>query len=156
MAEQNSTRETENATSLFDNLLATDFGQCFEQMRYYDESFRKTLEFSFGGVASTIAASAAFLGQYGMTSATTQFVGLLLLVASFASLLLVFFMARNRVYFAIVARFVNEIRKLYLDRSPGGFGNKSRIYDSHKLPRIFDPGSTQTFQLLFLSVCNSF
>ncbi len=139
-----------------EDLLVADFNQCFEQMRHYDESFRRTLEFSFGLLASVIAGTAALLGQYGATVLTTELVGVLLLVSSFASLLLVVLMARNRVYFAVVARFVNEVRGLYLGRSPGGFANDSRMYCDHRFPRIFDPGSTQAIQLYFLSVCNAF
>ncbi len=64
-------------------------------------------------------------------------------------------MARNRVYFAVVARFVNEVRAVYMDRSPAGFSNLSRMYSDRRFPRILDLGSTQSVQLYFLSACNS-
>jgi hypothetical protein len=49
--------------SVFQELFVADFQQCFEQMRHYDETFHRTLQFGFGGVVAVIAASAALAGQ---------------------------------------------------------------------------------------------
>jgi hypothetical protein len=141
--------------SVDEDLLVADFNQCFEQMRHYDESFRRSLEFSGAGIASVITASGALFGQYGVTPLTTKLVAALLLFSSFVSLMLVVLMARNRVYFAVVARFVNEVRGLYASRSPGGFSNAAGMYCDHRFPKIFSAGSTQSVQLYFLLVCNS-
>lgn len=140
---------------LYEDLLVADFNQCFEQMRHYDESFRRTTEFCFGGIVSVVAASGAFLTQYGTTTSTTRLVALVLILSSLAGFLLVVLLARNRVYFAIVARFINEVRGLYLKQSPGEFENCSRMYSDHRFPKILSPGSTQSVQIYFLSLCNA-
>ena len=139
-----------------EDLLVADFEQCFEQMRHYDETFRRTLEFDVGGVVAVIAASAALLGQYGPSYLVITSVGLLLVVSSLAGFLLVVSLARNRVYFAFVGRYVNEVRTLYLSHSPGGVSNKAGIYADYKFPSIFNPVSSHAIQLYFLSSCNSF
>jgi len=141
--------------TLAEDLLVADFNQCFAQMRHYDEAFRRTLEFSLGGIASVVTASGALLGRYGTTLLTCRLVGTLLLLSSAASLLLIALMARNRVYFAIVAKFVNAVRSHYIGKSPGGFSNPSKMHCDHRLPKIFSPGSTQSIQLYFLSTCSS-
>lgn len=141
--------------NLHENLLISDFEQCFEQMRHYDDTFGRTLKFGFGGVAGVIAASAALVSQYGFTHPTKTMVGFLLLVSSIAGFLLVVSLARNRVYFAFVARYVNEIRSTYLAQAPGGVGNKAGVYTDHKSPKIFSPGSSHTIQIYFLSTCNA-
>lgn len=141
---------------IYEELLVADFQQCFEQMRHYDETFHRTLQFGFGGVVAVIAASAALAGQYGLTQLITTTVGLMLLVSSAAGFLLVVSLARNRVYFAFVGRYVNEVRDLYLAQSPGGISNKAGIYTDPGFPRIFNPFSSHSIQLYFLSSCNSF
>lgn len=142
--------------TVYENLLAADFQQCFEQMRHYDETFHRTLQFGFGGVVAVIVASAALVEQYGLTQLITTTVGLMLLVSSVAGFLLVVSLARNRVYFAFVGRYVNEVRALYLAQSPGGISNKAGIYTDPGFPRIFNPFSSHSIQLYFLSSCNSF
>ncbi len=142
--------------SVHEELLVSDFQQCFEQIRHYDEIFHRTLQFGFGGVVAVIAASGALAGQYGLTRLITTTVGLMLLVSSVAGFLLVASLARNRVYFAFVARYVNEVRALYLAQSPGSISNKAGIYTDPGFPKIFNPFSSHSFQLYFLSSCNSF
>lgn len=141
--------------SVLDSLLTSDFQQCFAQMRHYDETFRHTLQFGFSGVAVVIAASAALIGQYGFTPLIGATVGLLLAVSSGNGFLLIVSLARNRVYFAFVARYVNELRGLYISQSPGGVSNKTGMYVDYKSPPIFNPGSSHSIQVYFLSACNA-
>ncbi len=141
--------------SLEEDLLTADFGQCFEQMRHYDEAFRRTLEFVFGGFVAVLAGSLALLFEHGVTEKVTLSLGVLLTVAAVAGMVLVMYLARNRVYFAFVARYVNELRGLYLKKSPGGVKNEAGMYRDPTKPRIFDPGSVHSVSLYLLSSCNS-
>jgi hypothetical protein len=141
--------------SVYDDLLVADFSECFEQMRHYQEGFLKRLDFGFGGIVAVIAATAVLIEHFRGTALILALSGLLLLVSTFAGALLVVSLARNRVYFAFVARYVNEIRALYLSKAPGGIENKTGIYVDHTLPKMFDIASSQTIDIVFLSICVS-
>jgi hypothetical protein len=141
--------------NLHENLLVADFGQCFEHMRHYDESFRRTIEFFFGGMVVVIGASGALLQQYGFTSLTTMTVGFIFLFSCFSALLLLMSLARNRVYYAIVTRYVNELRGLYVRKAPEGFVNLTGMYTDPAYPKMFSPGSTQSIHIYFLLLCNA-
>ncbi len=145
------------ATSMttYDDLLVADFNQCFEQMRHYEEGFLKRLEFGFGGMVAVIGAIAFLIEHFHATAFTLATSGLLLAVASGVGSLLVVGLARNRVYFAFVARYVNELRSLYLSKHPEGLANKSGMYTDHRYPKIFDPGSSQSIDIYFLALCVS-
>jgi hypothetical protein len=142
--------------SVHENLLIADFQECFQQMRHYDETFRATLSFGFGVVLAVEAASGALVEHYGFTCPVMITVGFLLITAALAVTLLVGLLARNRVYFAFVVRYVNEIRGLYLAESPGGILNKAGWHTDYRFPQVFNPASTQSIQIYFLLVCSSF
>lgn len=141
--------------TIFDDLLVADFSECFQQMRHYEEGFLKRLEFGFGGMLAVISATAFLIEHFSATPFTLAASGLLLAVSAGVGGLLVSSLARNRVYFAFVARYVNEIRALYLSKHPEGLTNKSGMYSDHRLPKIFDPGSSQSIDIYFLALCVS-
>ncbi len=141
--------------TLSEDLLREDFSQCFSQMRHYDEAFRSSLQYAFAGVIGVVAAYAALIGKYGCTEAVTSIAGLMLLLAATVGVLIEFVLARNRVYYASFAHYVNEIRALYLTQKTGGLENKSGMYCDYKNPPIFNPGSTQTVQIYILALFNS-
>jgi hypothetical protein len=141
--------------SVHENLLIADFQQCFEQMRHYDETFRVILSFGFSMTLAVEAASGTLLQHYGFTGLVMLTAGLLLITSGLAAALLIALLARNRVYFAFVARYVNEIRSAYLAEKPGGVLNTAGMYTDCRFPRILNPASTQTIQIYFLSACSS-
>lgn len=141
--------------SVHENLLIADFQQCFEQMRHYDETFRVTLSFGFSMTLAVEAASGALLQHYGFTRLVMLTAGLLLITSGLATALLIALLARNRVYYVFVARYVNEIRSAYLAEKPGGVLNRAGMYTDWRFPRILNPASTQTIQMYFLSACSS-
>jgi uncharacterized membrane protein YjgN (DUF898 family) len=136
-----------------EDLLLRDFDQCFQQMRYYDEGFRKTLEFSFAGVIAVISAAAAVIGRYGLTAITGGVVTLLGTVSTMAALVLLSWLARNRLYYTIVTRYVNEIRSTYLKSAPAGLKNEAHMYDDCRKPPVYNPRSTQAFAVYVLAAC---
>ena len=141
---------------LAEDLMVADFEQCFEQMRHYDQSYRHSFEFGFAGMLAVIAASGTLIQQYGFTPIVLTTVGILLLASSVVGFLFfVVSLARNRVYFAFVARYVNEFRALYLKEAPGGVGNRAGMYTDPRYPRIFGPGSSHSVQVWLLCLCNA-
>jgi hypothetical protein len=142
--------------SVHENLLIADFQECFQQMRHYDDTFRATLSFGFSMVLAVEAASGALVERYGFSRLVMITVGFLLITAALAVTLLVGLLARNRVYFAFVVRYVNEIRGLYLAESPGGILNRAGWHSDYRFPQVFNPASTQSIQVYFLLICSSF
>jgi hypothetical protein len=138
--------------TIYDDLLVSDFTQCFEQMRHHEESFLKRLDFGFGGIVVVIGGCAFLIEHFHATPFILSLSALLLSISSGAGAILVFSLARNRVYFAFVARYVNEIRNLYLSQHAGGLENHSGMYSDCRYPKIFSPGSTQTIDIYFLAL----
>lgn len=141
--------------SIYDDLLVADFSGCFEQMRHYEEAFLTRLDFGFGGIVAVTGATAFLIEHFKATASILVLSGFLLVVSSLAGMLLVWSLARNRVYFAFVARYVNEIRVLYMAHHPGNLKNKSGMYSDYRFPKIFAPGSSQSIDIYFLALCVS-
>lgn len=139
--------------TVYDDLLVADFNECFQHMRHYEEAFLKRLEFGFTGMVAVIGAVAVLIEHFKATAFTLSASGMLLAISGAAGGLLVSSLARNRVYFAFVTRYVNEIRALYLKKHPEGLANKSGMYSDHRFPKIFDPGSSQSIDIYFLALC---
>jgi len=142
--------------STFEDLLVSDFEQCFEQMRHHDDAFENLLQFAYTGVVAVAGASGTLLQIWHANPLNVATVGLILLFSWMAGVVVVMSLAKNRVYFAKVARYVNEIRHLYLAKSTAVIANKAKMYTDWRFPPILDFGSTQTFQIYLASACDSF
>jgi len=138
--------------SVHEDLLVSDFHECFAQMRHYDDGFRDVVKFGFEGVFAVITGYAFLAGKYGFADWAGVGLALLTLLATLMGSLLVIWLARNRVYYAHVCRYVNEIRSAYISAVPGGVSNKAGMYVNYARPLIFNPASTQTLQVYFLSL----
>ncbi len=137
--------------SVHDNLLVADFSQCFEQIRHYDESLRKILEFAIAGIVFVLTACAA-LARNGFTGHTLTNISVILLLSSLCSGILSIAAAQNRVYYSQVCRYVNEIRAAYLKGTSAPIQNRAGMYTDHRIPTIFNPLSSQTMQMYLLAV----
>ena len=145
----------DEAKTVFENLLQSDFEQCFEQMRHYDDVFQNSLQFVYTGVVAVAGASGTLFSIFGTKTSNLATLSFILLFSWVAGIVVVMELAKNRVYFARVARYVNEIRDAYLKKGPAGVTNKAKMYRDCKFPAILDFGSTQTFQILLVSVFDS-
>lgn len=139
--------------ALEDDLLVADFGQCFEQMRHYDEAFRQTLEFAVTGVVAVLTACAFLVGNYHFSAEVLAGLAVILLLSSLAGMLLVSSLLRHRAYFTRVCRYVNEIRGYYLGKSNAVVANLAGMYTDPAFPAAWSPGSTQCFQMYLLIAC---
>ena len=72
------------------------------------------------------------------------------------SLLAILILAKLRVYFVRVARYINKQRHLYLSATPLGFQNSSRFYTDPNLPQAFDPLSTHMLTSGVIALAGSF
>lgn len=125
-------------------------------MRYYDGQIIDICKFAFTDYAAIVGA-ALTLYKYGADkgadfrapAVSLLAIGLLLGVCLLA------LMARNRVYFVVVTRYVNEQRQHFLTQKPLGFENKSRIFADPTEPPFFDWRSSQALLLYVLALMNS-
>lgn len=136
--------------------LDSDFNQCFQQMRYYDGQIIDICKFAFTGYAAIVGA-ALTLYKYGADKGTDfrSPAVALLIIGLLLGLCLLALMTRNRVYFVVVTRYVNEHRKHFLAEKPLGFENASRMYTNPSQPPYFDWRSSQALLLYILALLNS-
>lgn len=145
----------DESKAVFDNLLQSDFEQCFEQMRHYDDVFQNSLQFVYTGVVAVPGASGTLFSIWGTKTSNLATLSVILLFSWLAGIVVVTELAKNRVYFARVARYVNEIRRLYLVKSQAGIKNEAKMFTDPTFPHVLDWGSTQTFQIGLASVFDS-
>jgi len=136
--------------------LESDFIQCFQQMRHYDEQIMNLCKFAFLSYSS-ITGAAIGLYKFGIEKdvdllfPASIIVGIGLIVG-----LLLFCMAmRNRVYFVRVSRYINEVREIFVKHNPMGFENKSRMYTDWRKPMFYNLYSSQLWVCYMLAFLNA-
>jgi hypothetical protein len=150
---EGSLSDTEKEFAAF---LGRDVSECFAQMRHYDGQIIEICKFAFGAYTAAIGGALA-LYKYGQESdfdyrtAAAASLGVAWLLGSVMFSLVV----RNRVYFVVLARYVNSHRRFFLSQQPLGFSNETQMYDDPNLPPFFNWRSSQSFQFYILALLNS-
>jgi lipid-A-disaccharide synthase-like uncharacterized protein len=138
------------------DFLARDFSESFAQMRHYDSLELSLVKFACAGYVALIGgAYTIYQSLVHKDADVTRFMGLFLTASLLAGLLLLGYIVRNRVYFVLVARYVNEHRELFLRGSPLGFANRTGMYTDWTKPAFFNPVSTHSFLMYFLAALNA-
>src|SRR5438874_219365 len=99
----------------FAKFLDRDFNQCFQQMRHYDGQILDICKFAFTGYIA-VAGVALALYKYGDDKGI-DYSGPAVAILSLAVLFGLLFLGlvvRNRVYFVLVTRYINEHRRFFL------------------------------------------
>ena len=125
--------------------LERDFNQCFAQMRHYDSQIWNVFRFTFT-VHIAILGTAIAIYRYSIEKNVdlTQ-AAMFVLGAGFVLGLLIYSLViRNRVYYVLVCRYINEHRKLFLESKPLGFENISGMYVNPAQPPYFNLQSWQS------------
>lgn len=137
--------------------LDRDFNQCFQQMRHYDAQYLDLCKFAFTAYSAVVGLAFALFNygiaqkvDYSLPAAATLIVGLCFGLCFLA------FIVRNRVYFVVVARYINEHRRHFLRSRPLGFENHSKMYVSLDQPLYFHWRSSQALLLYVMSGLNGF
>lgn len=146
------------------DFLKHDFDQSYQQLRHYDSLNWDITKFSFLELLVGIAAVWAIYGFAKDSANSNTFVAINIAwiipsvfgICYMFSLLASFLISRNRVYFAKVARYINEHRKFAFDSKPAGFKNVSKFYTSPDFPRAFDTWSTQLVCLYVIQFVSAF
>lgn len=138
--------------------LERDFNQCFQQARHYDGQILDICKFAFTAYTAITGASLA-LYKYGKDKDIDIDyrlpAGSLLLVGFLIGICLLALVVRNRVYFVLVTRYVNEHRKHFLDAEPLTLKINTRIYRNPMQPSYFNWHSSQSLLLYVLAILNS-
>ncbi|MHC4098413.1 MAG: hypothetical protein ACYSWZ_11975 [Planctomycetota bacterium] len=136
--------------------LEADFNQCFQQMRHYETCMLSICKFSFLGY-STMAGASLGLYKLGIEQKVDLKgpASMILIMGLILGLLLFWIVVRNRVYFVKVARYINEMRALFLELKPMGFENKSQMYHDYTKPVLNNPLSSQIWLCYVVAFLNS-
>lgn len=136
--------------------LERDFNQCFQQMRHYDAQIVEIVKFGFTAYGA-IAGAALALYRYGLDKGIDFRPAALaiVLVGLPLGLTLLALATRNRSYFVLVTRYVNEHRHLFLNGEPLGFENGTGMYVDRERPAYFHWTSSQSLLLGTLAILNS-
>ena len=136
--------------------LERDFNQCFAQMRHYDSQIWNVCRFTF---TAYIAILGTAIGMYRYSTEEsidlTQAAMFVLGAGLVLGLLIYSLVIRNRVYYVLVCRYINEHRKLFLESKPLGFENISGMYVNPALPPYFNWQSWQSWLCYIIAVLNA-
>ena len=136
--------------------LERDFNQCFEEKRRYENAAWDVTKFMFSAYSAILA---VVLGGYQFSPASgadlKPLAVLLLSVGFLVGVFTLLMVVRNRVYFVIVTRYINEHRSFFLSQRPLGFENASQMFMNPDLPPFFSRNSTQSWAALLIATLNS-
>ena len=142
--------------------MSDDFTQCMYMLRHYDSMNWEITKYAVTEMLVAVGACwSIYNWQPNIDATNTTSLPLLIIsvicIASFLfGLLSLFLIGKNRCYFALTSRHINEYRKLVMDNEPLGFENKSKYWCNIDFPKAFDTSSTQMFCFYLLSIFSIF
>ena len=138
------------------SFLENDFNQCFQQVRHYDSQIFNIFKY-LATFYTTVAGVAVGLYQFSIEKNVDIRTALLigLSIALMFGIFMFPLIIRNRVYFVICMRYINEHRGFFLSTKPLGFENKCGMYTDYKQPPFFSIFSSHSGLLYVLSMLNS-
>ena len=138
------------------NFLARDFNQCFIQLRHYDSQMWAVCRFALTAYVAIVGAAVGVY-QYSLDRGIdlSPLVISVLTVGIVLGIMMYSLIIRNRVYFVVICRYINEHRALFLDAEPLGFANSSGMYVDSGQPTYFDWRSWQSFLAYITALLNS-
>lgn len=139
-----------------EKFLERDFNQCFTQMRHYDGQIVEIVKFTFTAYTALIGVAVG-LYQFSKKESVDLIpvAQAILFIGFFFGLFMLLLATRNRVYFVVLARYINEHRRLFLKNQPLGFQNSAGMYVSPTHPRYFNWQSSQVVYLYLIATLNA-
>lgn len=137
--------------------LERDFNQCFVQIRHHDSQIWNVCRFAFTAYIAILGTVIAIY-QYS-TEKDLDLIPAAIAVSAtgFVLGLQIYTLAiRNRVYYVIVCRYINEHRQLFLRDNPLGFKNSTRMYTDPRYPQYLDWTSWQCWLSMIVASLNRF
>ncbi len=138
------------------SMLQNDFNQSYEQSRHYDNQIIDIFKY-LATFYTTIIGIAVGIDKYALTKFIdlSNSVILGLSVSLLFGTIMYYMIVRNRIYFVVCMRFINEQRNTYLSYKPLSFENKSGMYTNHNKPPFFNFFSSQSFLMYLIAFMNS-
>lgn len=138
--------------------LLEEYGQCFEQLRHYDNARLSVTKFAFSfysAIATVAFAAHRFLYYDERIHGTDLVIGFLSLFAFLVGLILLSMLTRNRQYFVIIGRQINRIRSACLSEEAQDSQFKNILPTDPNIPRAFNLRSTHLLSILLICLINS-
>ena len=139
-----------------EKFLERDFNQCFQQLRHYDSLVNDAIKFTFTTSATATGISFAMF-QFSKKEHVdlVPVAASLLLVCFFFGLFTLGVVVRTRTYFVVIARYLNEHRRFFLQNRPLGFQKVWGMYMNIGYPPYFHWRSLQVIQIYLSCALNS-
>jgi hypothetical protein len=132
--------------------LLKEYELCYEQLRYYDTRHSSTLKYLIALTSSMATAMFAIYKLFGVLNNTFYIVlSLLSFVVFIGSIILYLLMLQNRVYFVLIAKQINSLRRYFCDQCPS-FENQLWVSTTISPFKLF---SVHSFQMLGAVVVSS-
>lgn len=136
--------------------LERDFNQCFTHLRHYDSLAIGLLKFAFTAYTALIGISVGLFQFSKKEGVDLVPVAMSILAIGFVvGFVMYLLLVRNRVYFVVVARYINEHRNFFLKDKPLGFQNTTGMYVSIQHPQFFNWRSSDMLFLFVVALLNS-
>lgn len=136
--------------------LQADFGECFQQMRYYHSQIFDVCKFAFVGYSSVLGVGIG-LHKVGIERKLNLVFPIvaIVLVGLMVGVVVFGFVIRNRSYFVVNTRYIKELRARFLAEKPLGFKNKSAMYTDWRQPPYFDIWSSHLLASYMIAFFNA-
>lgn len=144
-------------------ILVNDFQQCMYMLRHYDTINWDLAKFTFGQILVVIGACWTILSSEkgkdeSLWMVYTQngnhyIVGVILFLSAFFVALSLAAILRNRTYFVLISRYLNEHRNNAIKNNRLGFENNSKMWQNPNLPEVLDRKSTQLLCVYLFLLC---
>ena len=149
--------QSEKIAEEYSKFLERDFNQCFQQMRHYDLQITGLMKFTFTSYTALIGIAFG-LYQFSKSDHGVDLVPVAIAVLGtgvMVGLAMFVLIVRERVYFVIVARYINEHRRFFLSKRPLGFQNLTGMYTRPDSPQFFNWRASDSFFVYIIGVLNS-
>ena len=132
-------------------------------LRHYDMINWGLTKFSFGQILVVVGACWTILNQGREANETlwdvyndgmsNYIVGAVLLLSACFVFLTLVAILKNRTYFVLMSRYLNEHRDNAIKDNPFGFINKTEMWHDYKFPAVLDWKSTQMVGVYLFVIC---
>lgn len=139
--------------------MISDYEQSMEMLRHYDHNNWEITKFAFGEILVIIGACWTIysLDMEILASGQKNIIIIFLLTAGLLfAILSLFIICKNRTYFALTSRHINEYRGHAYKNKPLGFENEVKYWSKSIFPKALDYCSTQLFCIYLIVFLNSF
>lgn len=142
-----------------EKFMSDDFTQCMYMLRHYDSINWEITKYTVTEMLVAVGACWSIYNwsQPTETKSDTLDIGMpIIAIICFASflfgILALLLIGKNRSYFALTSRHINEYRKHALSSKPLGFENTAKYWNDPSYPKTFDKSSTQMYSFYLIAI----